>query len=237
MLAGFGCAWVLVFVLAPHASATDAPSGNAGRASQLDWVRSAAAGIDLTRAEITVAQFRMCVQAGKCSSPKTKTDDPECNSGYPDRDDHPVNCVDWFQARTFCVWAGGRLPTRDEWRSEASNAGTRTYPWGEQPATCDLAVTGNGDQPDGCGRNSTWPICSKRAGNSASGLCDMAGNVWEWTSSCSDGGDSEHPHSCSVRGGSWQNGPPHFFDVDSIDNPSPQTWTSLYGLRCARDAT
>jgi formylglycine-generating enzyme required for sulfatase activity len=32
----------------------------------------------------------------------------------------------------------------------------------------------------GCGRGGTMPVCSKTAGNTEQGLCDMAGNVYEW---------------------------------------------------------
>ena len=32
----------------------------------------------------------------------------------------------------------------------------------------------------GCGQDSTWAACGKTAGNTAQGLCDMAGNVYEW---------------------------------------------------------
>jgi len=37
-----------------------------------------------------------------------------------------------------------------------------------------------GSGGDGCGKNGTWPVCSKPAGNTAQGLCDMAGNVAQW---------------------------------------------------------
>ena len=54
----------------------------------------------------------------------------------------------------------------------------------------------------GCGKNRTWPVCSKRRGDSVSGLCDMGGNVWELTSSIYGSGHEERV----LRGGSWNIG-------------------------------
>ncbi|MEE2645193.1 MAG: SUMF1/EgtB/PvdO family nonheme iron enzyme, partial [Myxococcota bacterium] len=42
----------------------------------------------LSRTEITVAQYRHCVEANACSVPRTNQG---CNWGRPDRDDHPIN--------------------------------------------------------------------------------------------------------------------------------------------------
>ena len=97
----------------------------------LEWVYSRPAGIEFSKSEVTVAQYRACVEAGKCSKPETKSDHKYFNWGYTDRDKHPVNGVDWNQAKSFCEWAGGRLPTEDEWYAEASNKGSRKYPWGQ----------------------------------------------------------------------------------------------------------
>ena len=69
----------------------------------------------------------------------------------------------------------------------------------------------------GCGRDSTWPVCSKLKGNTTHGLCDMAGNVWEWVQDWyhdsyngapTDGLAWESPTgSYRVnRGGSWNGG-------------------------------
>ena len=149
--------------------------------------------------EVTVDQYRACVTAGGCTDhhlggyewPGRKYSTSEfCNWPYSDRGSYPINCVDWAQARAFCAWAGGRLPTEAEWEYAARGRGLpREYPWGNEAATCARAIIGHkgtctAEKPCGCGKNTTWPVCSKRAGNTVQGLCDMAGNVWEWVEDC-----------------------------------------------------
>jgi hypothetical protein len=51
----------------------------------LIWIRSRPAGIEFTRTEITVAQYRACVESGKCTTPRSKSDNEFCNWGYNDR--------------------------------------------------------------------------------------------------------------------------------------------------------
>jgi len=132
---------------------------------------------EVTKTEITVAQYAACVDAGKCQAPD---DEDYCNWNSADRIDHPVNCVDWYQASDFCTWAGGHLPSEAEWEYAARSAGKdNTFPWGDQPATCQYAVMWY-DGRSGCGENRTFSVCSKTAGNTDQGLCDMAGNVSEW---------------------------------------------------------
>ena len=60
--------------------------------------------VEMTRSEVTVAQYRACVAAGGCTEPSTAGG---CNWGQAGRDDHPVTCVDWNQASAFALWAGG----------------------------------------------------------------------------------------------------------------------------------
>ncbi len=159
----------------------------------------------MAKTEVTNKQYRACVSAGACSAP----------GSYAGGDDHPVVNVDWEQARKFSEWVGGRLPTEAEWEYAARGAGKDyKYPWGNEDATCDRAVMDDGG--NGCGRHSTWPVCSKPDGNTEQGLCDMAGNVWEWTrdwhhgsynGAPNDGSAWESPEGSHrvLRGGSWYN--------------------------------
>jgi formylglycine-generating enzyme len=111
---------------------------------------------------------------------------------------HPINCVDWKQARTFAQWVGGDLPTDAQWEYASRSAGKDwEYPWGNAKATCEYAVMSYG-----CGKGGTWPVCSKKKGNTEQGLCDMAGGVWEWMR---DEYKSYDSSSRMVRGGSWRN--------------------------------
>jgi len=145
----------------------------------------------LADTDVTVAGYKACVQAGKCSAAKT---DQFCNWGASGRDDHPINCVDWNQATAFCRWIGARLPTEQEWEYVASGGSEgRTYPWGNDEP---------GDRPCwqrlGEGKaNSTCPVGSHKASDSKWGLHDISGNVWQWTSSDYDSGNK------IIRGGSW----------------------------------
>jgi formylglycine-generating enzyme required for sulfatase activity len=65
---------------------------------------------------VTVAAYRACVQAGVC---KPWDNRPLCPWFMPGTDQDPMTCVDWNGARSFCVWAGGRLPTEAEWEYSA----------------------------------------------------------------------------------------------------------------------
>ena len=224
------------FFFLPSSRAADPvpskPSATKSRPAGIEWVRSLPAGIEFTKSEVTLAQYRACVKAGRCTKPKTKNDHKYYNWGYTDRDKHPINGVDWNQAKSFCEWAGGRLPTEKEWEAEASNKGSRKYPWGEEEVSCDRVIWGDGKNTDGCGRDSTWPVCSKARGNSVSGLCDMGGNLREWTSSWYD----DEKKARVVRGGSWDYDGTEDFRASDRHRFYPAGRSNRIGLRCGRSS-
>ncbi|MCH9685354.1 MAG: formylglycine-generating enzyme family protein [Deltaproteobacteria bacterium] len=190
--------------------------------------------LDVT--EVKVSSYERCLRAGHCTEAGKESgldgeysESGYCNRNHEGRGRHPMNCVDWHQAEAFCAWAGKRLPTLWEWEWAARGRDeARTYPWGEQVPTCERVVMDEGG--NGCGKDRTWAVGSKPKGNSRDGVKDMAGNVWEWTSS---GSDEERV----VRGGSWFIFGPSFFRAGYRSTDSPSSRFGGVGFRCARTST
>jgi formylglycine-generating enzyme required for sulfatase activity len=97
------------------------------------------------------------------------------NPGFKQEDDHPVACVSWNDAKSFCDWASKRarrtvtLPAEAEWEF-ACRAGTTTK-WYFGDTRKDSAQYGWTDPV-------THPVGNKKP--NAWGLYDMYGSVWEW---------------------------------------------------------
>ena len=179
--------------------------------------------------EVTVDAYAECVRAGRCTEPSDRSVSSYCNWGYGDRGQHPINCVDWNQARAYCAYRGKRLPTEAEWEKAARGTDGRKYPWGNETVSCRLAVWGDGQSTDGCGRHSTWAVGSFEAGASPYGALDMAGNVWEWTS---DWYSDERVYRV-YRGGGWGNANPASLRASLRYWGSPSRRYGGLGFRCA----
>ncbi len=194
--------------------------------------------------EVTVAEYAECMAAGACERPMwhRRWGQKYCNVDRPDRRDHPQNCVHWFHGDAYCRWAGKRLPTEAEWEKAARGTDGALYPWGNSPAaSCDMAVVD--DPRDGCGTNSTWPVCSLDAGRGPYGNCDMAGNTFEWTADWYDPGyfsrapdpnpqGPDHGADKVLKGGSWNRWPHKARSSNRVGYP-PDDNPFCRGFRCA----
>ena len=136
------------------ASGWEAPAPAPAGGGELDWVRIPGGSFsmgsndfswaqpvhrvtvptfEMTKTQVTVEQYKACVDAGACTAPDSGG---ACNWGQSDRGKHPINCVDWHQAQAYAKWAGGRLPTEAEWEYAARSGGRDwKYPWGNGKAT------------------------------------------------------------------------------------------------------
>ena len=155
----------------------------------------------------------------------------------------PVQHVSWHEASAFAAWAGKRLPTEAEWERAAGwhqREGKQRYPWGREWTGFEASLDRN--------RFSPAPAGSYAGGMSPVGCVQMAGDVWEWTSSTLEPypgflafpypeysevffGDAYHV----LRGGSWA--------TDGLIARTsfrhwqlPEARHGFTGFRCARDA-
>lgn len=110
-------------------------------------------------------------------------------------DEAPMPCLSRKEAARVCEFFGGRLPTGDEFRSlfderefscrNTEMAGTEQFTGLQKTLKAREVKRLRQDGP-GCGRGRFGRACEKhRRGNTREGLCDVFGNLAEWTS---DGG-------------------------------------------------
>ena len=151
------------------------------------------------------------------------------NSNYIDMSDHPVVQVSWFGATAFANYYGYRLPTEWEWQAVADYDGNYSYGCGttisQSMANYYDSNIGHANPLDISRPPFTSPV--GYYGDFGYGLCDMAGNVREWTSS-----NSGSYRMC--RGGSW-GGSASYCNVTYQAYLAPKTCMYNHGFRLCRD--
>lgn len=150
----------------------------------------------IDRYPITCKQYRIFMEAGGYKNPqwwseagwqwlqKERVTQPLYWQDNPAWYNNPVWGVSWYEAEAYAKFVGKRLPTEAEWEKAASwdqkLKCRRIYPWGDKQPTLQNCNHSNIN-------SQTTPVNAYPAGQSAYGLYDTLGNVWEWTATWFDG--------------------------------------------------
>lgn len=143
-------------------------------------------GID--RTEVSVRDYWRCVNDGACSS--IRLQEGSVPFGISD---HPVVGVSWHQAREYCRWQHGHLPTEAQWERAARGRDGRVFPWGNQfnPHIANVGMTSASCLSDADGYLYTSPVQALPGGHSPDGVLNMAGNAAEWVDDAFDEGPED----------------------------------------------
>jgi formylglycine-generating enzyme required for sulfatase activity len=194
---------------------------------------------------VTQAQYSEMVIAGK-AKPPTITEDAWKAQGFQQdyatevmrflwkdtrpphgREDHPVVLVTQAEAAKYCAWRGEqrgetrRLPTAAEYEKASRGESGQTYPWGNafEAEKLNSAVKGPKD---------TTPAGQFNDGASPFGVLELAGNVFQWTSTPHEG------DKIVVKGSAWED----FAGVGrgaSFHGRAKDARHIIVGFRCAAE--
>ncbi|RYZ02764.1 MAG: protein kinase [Myxococcales bacterium] len=223
--------------------------------------------------EVTAKQYRECSDVGKCrrATPEVEWEkitpaDKKVYSGLctissSEKSDHPINCIDWEMASTYCQNNDRRLPTEAEWEYATRGPDGRVYPWGDEAPTAQhLNACGTeclawakenkvSQQFPGAlyeaddGFATTAPVGKFPAGRSRFGPYDVVGNVWEWVADWQgpyQAGNQKDPAGPDsgekrvIRGGSWNGSYPEWLHPSFRFAADPKFRSHGVGFRCAR---
>ncbi len=221
-------------------SAPDAPELEPGRGESPAVRLSFARPFMISAREITHGEYRRFVEATgakaaagcRVFSGGQWVQDPDRSWRDPGfaaapRDDEPVVCVSWDDARAYAEWLSGesgqryRLPSEAEWEYVARGGTSFPRYWGENDSredlalslACDNANVYDASAVDALGLPGPNARCSDRAAAlapaaqykpNAFGVYDIIGNAREWVMDCFTASYAGRP--TDSRAWIWQGG-------------------------------
>jgi formylglycine-generating enzyme required for sulfatase activity len=220
--------------------------------------------------EVTAKEYKSCSDIGKCrrvtnevewpkiTAAEKKLYAPLCNFGKPEQDEHPINCVSFEMAQTYCKATDKRLPTEAEWEYATRGPDGRVYPWGDEAPTakhlnaCGKECVAWGAAhatalralyPEDDGFAATAPVGKFEAGRSRFGPYDVVGNVWEWVAdfyapyTADEKKNPQGPESGEkkvIRGGAWNGSFATWLRPSFRYAQDPNALSHGIGFRCAK---
>jgi formylglycine-generating enzyme required for sulfatase activity len=144
----------------------------------------------------------------------------------PGTENHPVTGLSYDEILDYCSLTGKRLPSEPEWEKAArGDQDKRLFPWGDMFSRkkCNCR---------GMLFLSLKKMTSVNAfpeGKSPYGCLDMAGNIWEWTSTNIEGREF------ILKGGSCTSPSKRHLTIPSRLVISKRSINMYYGFRCCMD--
>ncbi|MFA6506500.1 MAG: formylglycine-generating enzyme family protein [Treponemataceae bacterium] len=174
------------------------------RAGSVEKARKAAVTtFNIDRNLVTNADYKTYLDAINASSAEYPDywENPDFN-----KPEQPVIGVSLAEAEKYAAWLSSvqgtkkRLPTEAEYEIAARAGKDVVFPWGDQLPSDGARATFSGSA------SATTAVGSRENGKNALGLADMAGNVWEWTTTAPAGTMSGNQNFRIVKGGSYLDG-------------------------------
>ena len=201
--------------------------GNDGNLDEMPIRKVTVKSFYISKYEVTLKDYReFCYATGRDMPGFVFT---ENNGSFFDM--YPVTFYDVINVEEYCKWAGGRLPTEEEWEYAAKGGKkSKGFKYSGSDNVDDVGwYGGNTDRRENLG---VHPVGQKKPNEL--GIYDMSGNTWEWCRVISGEKISDVPLEYIHKGGSCLNTAEVCANT-ARGYSSCDGWVYLWGFRIVKD--